>query len=248
MRQYVFAAFAAALAACAPSAPTGAKSEAASSTCPDDGARLAVTGICVGRASNYYDADVLARSQALEGPAAGCSWTFNETAIADGSEAILYRAMTCNGVTTKLAYAGGAHSASLSYEASALAGAAVAGQERVRIFVSDPADPQKVIRDLIEAAPAAERAKCEVQPANIEGWPRDALVIGYKAADAARLPKNEPNAVCGEFGLDEDQMKYWLVRQGFAYFFALGQDGLDFDPNTFLLFRRGADGTWAPAE
>ncbi|MGE3142508.1 MAG: hypothetical protein AB7L65_04250 [Hyphomonadaceae bacterium] len=248
MRSLFLAAWigAALLAACSPSTGAAPKAAAdmAQGACPDDGARLPVTHLCLGRVANYLEPARLAPGMALEGPAAHCSWTFNETAVGDGSEAILYRAMTCDGVTTTLEYAGGAHSASLSYAASALGNEA--GREVVRLFVSDPADPQAVIRYMINGLPRAERRKCEVRPAGIDGWPSDALVIAYNAQAAAALPQDQPNAVCGEYGLNEDEAAFWLVRDGYAYFFQLGQDGLDFDPNSVTLFKRAADGSWAP--
>lgn len=229
--------------ACAP-APTETGDQA-SGTCADGSAPLSVTGLCQDSVAAQIPAARLEIAQTLEGPAAQCAWTFQDVAIGDGSEAILFRAMRCGDVTTTFEHAGGAHSASLNYQASALG--AEQGREAARIFVSDPQDPNQVIRNLISELPAAERAKCEVHAANVAGWPTDALVIGYNTQAARTLPANEPNAVCGDYGLDEDAMKYWLVRDGYAYFFNLGQDGLDFDPNSFTLFRRGADGAWAPA-
>lgn len=213
--------------------------------CADASTRLPVTGLCAAEAAAAIPAERRAGGPALEGPAAGCTWTYQEVAIGDGSEAVLYRALNCGGVVTAFEYSGGAHSASLSYRASALG--YPAGREAARIFVSDPANPTQVIKTLADDLPAAERARCEVQPANIDGWPRDALVIGYNAQAARTLPAKEPNAVCGDFGLNEDEMKYWLVRDGYAYFFSLGQDGLDFDPNSFTLLKKGDDGRWARA-
>lgn len=238
-------AFAAVGSACSPPGTKSEEDGQAETACANDGARFPVTGLCEGRIANYFDPERLSGGMALEGPAANCSWTFQETAIGDGGEALVYRALTCAGVTTAFDYSGGAHSASLSYRTSALGNPH--GREAVRIFVSDPQDPTQVIRNLTSDLPDSERAKCEVQPAKIDGWPSDALVIGYNADAARELPTDEPNAVCGDFGLDEDQMKFWLVRDGYAFFFSLGQDGLDFDPNSLTLFRRDAEGQWAPA-
>lgn len=168
-----------------------------------------------------------------------------DVGIGDGSEAVVYRAMTCNGVTTAFDYAGGAHSASLSYGTSALGNPQ--GAEVVRIFTADAENPRQAMQNLIAALPAAERTRCEVQAANIDGWPSDALVIGYNAQAARSLPANQPNAVCGEYGRDDDSVKYWLVRDGYAFFFDLGQDGIDFEPNSLTVFRRSPEGVWGPA-
>lgn len=235
--------------ACSPTAPkTDAHDTSASqSACPDDGPRLPITGLCTGRAVAYFDPSLAPAEPAELGEIGkDCVWTVNETAMGVADEAILYRALSCKGVTTKLAYAGGARSASLEIETSALG--AAPGTELVRIFTSDPKDPQASIRFLIADAAAAERPKCEVQPAGQASWPKDALVIGYKAAFQRELKKDGPVSVCGSFGLDQGSQRFWRVQQGYAWFFELGQDTAEIDPATMTLFRKGADGAWAPAE
>lgn len=226
------------VAACTPAATD----EAADAGCADS---LAVTGWCPSAVTEAIDAARQTESVALEGPAANCTWATRDVAIGDGSEAIVYRAMTCNGVTTTFEYSGGAHSASLNYATSAMGHEP--GAEAVRIFTSDPQNPNAALQTIIDALPAAERAKCEVQPANVPGWPADALVIGYNAEAARGLSADEPHALCGEFGRDDDSVKYWQIRDGYAYFFNLGQDGIDFEPNSLSVFRRSADGVWSPA-
>ena len=213
--------------------------------CPDDGPRLPVTGICAGRAINYVDPEIGLATETPE----GCTWGFTETPLPNGDEAIVYRVLTCKGVTTAFEFGAGAHSAALTYTASALYGDQVVGDEPiepVRIFMVEPADPQKVIRDLVENAPEAERAKCSVQPANASGWPKDALVMQFSEADRAALPMDEPVSMCGPYGRDEDAVTFWRIFGGYAWFFSLGQDTPDFDPGSFMLFTKGADGAWAP--
>jgi len=227
-----------ALAACSPPA-TDVTADAG---CADS---LTVTGWCPRLVAEAVDPARMAEGIALEGPAANCNWTMQDVGIGDGSEAVVYRAMSCSGVTTTFDYAGGAHSASLSYRTSALGNPQ--GREAARIFTADAANPRQAMQSLIDALPSAERAKCEIQPANVDGWPADALVIGYNAQAASTLPADQPNAVCGEFGRDDDQVKYWLIRDGNAFFFSLGQDGVDFEPNSFTIFRRSPEGVWGPA-
>lgn len=229
--------------AAAPDAPS-ASPEAA--PCPDDGPRLPITGICAGRAINYVDPEIGLMTETPD----GCAWGFTETPMPGDNEAIVHRVLTCKGVTTTFEFSAGAHSASLSYTRSALFGEPVAGEdpiEPVRIFISDPADPQKVIRDLVENAPEAERAKCSVQPTNLQGWPKDSLALQFSAAERAKLSQDEPITMCGPFGRDEDSAAYWRIFGGYAWFFSLGQDIPDIDPGSFMLFRKGADGVWAPA-
>ena len=227
-----------ALAACSPRAAN----ETADAGCTDS---LAVTGWCPSRVAEAIDPARMAQGIAAEGPAANCTWTTQDVAIGDGNEAVVYRAMTCNGTTTAFDYAGGAHSASLNYRASALGHPQ--GAEAMRIFTAEAANPHQAMESIIAALPAAERARCEVQPAHVDGWPSDALVIGYNAEAARSLPMSHRNAVCGEYGREDDSMRFWLVRDGYAFFFNLCQDGVDFEPNSVTLFRRSPEGAWAPA-
>jgi hypothetical protein len=234
-----------------PPAETAAATDALSASpeaapCPDDGPRLPVTGICAGRAVNYVNPEIGLATETPE----GCTWGFTETPLPSGDEAIVYRVLACKGVTTAFEFGAGAHSAALTYTASALQGDQAVGDapiEPVRIFMADPADPQKVIRDLVENAPEAERAKCSVQAANAPGWPKDALVMQFTEAERAALSMDEPVSMCGPYGRDEDATAFWRIFGGYAWFFSLGQDTPDFDPGSFMLFTKGADGTWAPA-
>lgn len=240
------------LAACggptAPAAPEAApeaisaRPEAA--PCPDDGPRLPATLICAGRAINYLDPGATLISDTPD----DCTWGFTETVFPGGDEVLVYRALTCKGVETKLELRAGARSAALGYASSAFYGDQTEGVEPIRLFVSDPADPQKVIRDLFEGIPAAERARCQIRPLNSQGNPSDALVIEYSDAERAKEPTDEPISMCGEFGRDEDAATYWRIFGGYAWFFSLGQDITDFDPATFMVFRKGADNVWAPVK
>lgn len=223
-----------------------AKAAVADAGCPDDGPRFPITGICTGRAVAYFDPELAPAEPADLGEIGkDCTWTVNETAMGIEDEAILYRALSCKGVTAKLEYAGGARSASLNLATSALG--AAPGGELVRIFTSDPQDPQKVIRDLIAAAPAAERSRCEVQPADRAGWPKDAVVIGYKKTFATEATDGVVQ-LCGPYGRDTGAQTFWRIHQGYAWFFTLGQDAAEIDPATVTLFRKGADGAWAAVE
>lgn len=214
---------------------------AATEPCPDDGPRFPGTGLCTGRISNYIDPARLPEINAPE----GCEWTFNETMMID--QALIYRALSCKGVTTQLEFSAGAQTADLTYVTSALGYENTEAFPLVKVFVSDPAAPQAVIASLKNDLPAEEQAKCIVRSANIDGWPTDAVVLAYNDADTATLPTDEPNAVCGPYGLDEDTQNYWIVRNGYAFFFQLGQDDTDIDPGSFTVLTKYADGTWGEA-
>lgn len=216
------------------------------SGCPDDGGRLPITGICASRAVNYLN---VADGEAPQAPE-GCSWAVQETRFVD--DVLLYRAVQCKGKTTRLAFAGGAGMAELSYDTAAYGDAenALKGQVLVRIAGVDPSDKTaallQVARDAIDDAD--EKAQCSVRNARIDGWPADALVVDVSAAEAAKAPPDEPRAACGPFGLNQDEASYWRVFQGHSWYFQLGQDAVQIDPGSFTLMRKGADGKWAQAD
>jgi hypothetical protein len=223
--------------ACGPNPAQKVIDPSQGSACPDDGPRLPETGICAGRASAYLEVAEGTTEPMLP---EGCTWGVNETMLPDA--ALLYRAATCNGVTTKLAYAGGAHSASISYETSPANGAAAKGVEVIRLFGVDP-DPQGALKGALAELPPAERARCVIEPAGIDGWPKDALVIRPNAATRA-ANADGPLPTCGPFGVGEDAISYWRVRQGFAWYFNLAPGPQDFDPASVTVIAKTADGGW----
>src|SRR5262249_15963944 len=135
------------------------------STCPDDGPRLKLTGICQGRAVAYLGDNKGAREPTLPD---GCTWTVNETMLA-GDDALLYRAATCKGATTQLAFSAGAKSAELRYDKSAVFTDDDKSHVLIRLFGTDP-DPQGALKAAIAELPKAEQAKCEIQPAGVDTW------------------------------------------------------------------------------
>lgn len=229
-----------ALALCVACGPQAARSpvDAAQSSCPDDGPRLPGTGLCQRTALLLLEH--AEGAQSVEYPE-GCSASVNETML-PGDQALIYSAARCGEVTTKLAFAGGAHSASISYEASAMGHGG--DDVLIRLFGVDP-DPQGALKEQIAALSPAERAICEIRPAGADGWPADALVIAPNAAARARMPKDEPISACGPLGLDEDSARYWRIRQGYAWLFDLGQEAAGFDPASVTVIVKGADGSWS---
>jgi hypothetical protein len=229
------------LSACEPKAADAPKTEASDAAavapCRDDGPRLPGTGICQ---SSVHAFLTPAEGAEMPGIADGCSWGVNETMLPQ-NEALLYNAMTCNGVTTKLAFAGGASKAILSYETSALG--ATQGKDLIELWGVDP-DPQGALKAAIAALPAGEQAVCVIEPAGVDGWPKDALVIRPNAAARASMPNDGPIAACGPYGVDEDSATYWRIAQGYAWFFDLGQDQLDFDPGSITVISNADGNGW----
>jgi hypothetical protein len=218
--------------------PPAASPPPSAGGCADGSGRLEGTGLCQSEAAALLTRDPNVRTPELE----GCSWAVNETML-PGDEALLYNAATCNGVATKLAFAGGAHSAEIAYERSAVFGGAAIGRVVIRLFGTDP-DPQGALKAALAEAPAGERATCEIRPAGYEGWPADALLIAPSAAARAKLPKDKPIAACGPVGIDESATRFWRVRQGFAWFFDLGAEDPDFDAGNMTVIAKDADGRW----
>jgi hypothetical protein len=257
------AALALAVVACTPAADKAA-TKTAEASCPDDGPRLPGTGLCQGRVANYFDP---ARLAGVEGELPeGCSYVISETMTPDPDEAILYNALSCKGKTTKLEFSAGARSASLSWGVSGffdnVPTAGAEGSERVRIFtLAEVADPKAMILDMAKAtakeekAPAAEIAACELRQAG-ENFPADAFVVdvndAYKRANKLGQydtgPKDEPGAgvygACGSYGVT-DSVRFWLIRDGYAWFVDQGQDLPDFDATSLTVFRKGPNG-WGP--
>ena len=251
-------------AACTPAANKLAE-KSAEASCPDDGHRLPGTGLCQGRVANYFDP---ARLAGVEGDLpAGCTYVINETMTIDPEEAILYNALSCKGKTTKLEFSAGARSASLSWGVSSffenVPTAGAEGSERVRIFsLLDIADPKAMILVMAKAtakeekAPAAEIAACEVRQAG-ENYPADAFMVdvndAYKKANKLgtydKGLKDDPSTgvycACGPYGVT-DAPRFWMIRDGYAWFVDQGQDLPDFDATSLTVFRKGADGAWAP--
>lgn len=217
----------------APAPPADARS------CADDGPRLALTGLCEGRAVNYLNMDASASPEATD----GCEWKVMETEMPDG--VLLYRGLKCDAGETKLEYAGGAARAELKLVNSAYLGKIDEPPTYVYVYTIDGDARQGVTaraRSAIENP--AEAAACSARVAGLEGWPSDALVVDVSAQEAAKAPADEPRAACGPLGLNEDEMSFWRVVQGYGWFFQLGQDAVEIDPGSFTLMTKRPDGSW----
>lgn len=205
---------------------SGAQSAQGASSCPDDGPRLAGSGLCQGRAVNYLN---------LAGPEQdlqpGCEWVVNETAL-PGGDYLLYLAAKCGPHTSKLELSAGAQMADLNLSVSALSDGSP-GWSVAKVFAAGGGRPEDEI--LMRAQQAmhdpADHRKCEARKLppqdNLGG---DAYVVGYKPQFQSALPADGPALECGDYGLG-DSTSFWRVFGGFAWFFDMGQDAWwDFDP------------------
>lgn len=216
--------------------------------CRDDGPRLEDTEIC---AINFGAYATLAEGPepALE---PGCAWVVNDALIGAGNLAILYRATSCNGVTTKLAWRADPNGDVFETETSAMHGDPAKGREILRVVPVPAGEDGKavVLAKARETTPdTAEAAACEVRPALAADWPKEAFVIDVNPAFAAKNPKyKEVYTACGPLGIDVDQATYWLLSQRHAWRFMLGQEAPDIDPRSVTLIRKGDDGVWGAVE
>lgn len=235
MRQFLIIGALLALAGCGDGPAPTAPEATAPSACTDGAARFEGTGLCPAEAAALLVIDPDVRTPELP----DCTWALKELLL-PGDEALLYHAATCNGVTTELAFAGGAKSAEIRYARSAAFGEAAGERVLIRLFGTDP-DPQGALKAAMAEAPGQG---CEIRPLGYEGWPADALAIAPSAEARAKLPADQPVIACGPLGLDETQVRYWRVRQGYAWFFDLGAAELDFDAGNLAVIVKGADGAW----
>jgi hypothetical protein len=261
---FIAAALALTAAACTPTPAVDKKADSGA-VCGKDDPRLPVTGLCQAEATKLFSP---ARLAPITGePVKDCTYVIAETPTPDAAEAILYRALSCKGKTTQLVFSAGARSASLNWGVSGffdnVPTAGQEGSERVRIFtLTGVADPKAMILDMAKAtakeekAPAAEIAACELRQAG-ENYPADAFVVdvndAYQKANKLgphdKGPNDDPGTgvygACGPYGVT-DAPRFWMIRDGYAWFVDEGQDLPDFDATSLTVFRKGADGTWGP--
>ncbi|GGD07778.1 hypothetical protein [Aquisalinus flavus] len=197
-------------------APAGS---APAGECRNGGDRLALSGLCKDAA--------IAMLNTAGGPDPvlpdECSWEIQETRFA--IDVLLYRAASCDGTTAKLSFAGGAQQAELRLEESALGWPT--GEESeplIRVISADPEAPYANIEFYVKNAieDPVEAANCAARPANIDGWPDDAIVVDEK--DAPEFDLDGPRSACGPFGFSGDETRYWRVFNDFSWLFSLGQD------------------------
>lgn len=241
MKQYLALSALVLLSACKPAETTEmpeAQAEAKSGVCADGSVRLEGTKLCQSEAKALMVLDPKVRTPELE----NCQWRVNE-AILPGDEAVLYSAATCGGVMTKLGFSSGARSADLAYEHSALYGEKGVGRVMIKLFGVEP-DPQGALKAALAELPAKGKAGCEIRLAKQDGKAADVLVLAPKADVAARLSPSEQEAFCGPMGESNKTVRYWRVKQGYAWFFDLGDRDPDFDAGNMVVVTKSASGAW----
>jgi hypothetical protein len=199
--------------------------------CRNGGSRLELSGICEDAALATLNMAGGSEPMLME----GCSWELQETQFA--SDVLIYRAASCQGTTSRLEFSSGAQQAELRLETSALGLPTGADSEPlIRVISSDPDAPTANLEFFTRNAmdDAAEAENCFARPANLEGWPTDAIVVDIK--DAPQFDEDGPRSACGPYGFHGGEMQYWRVFNDFSWFFSLGQDGYqDIDMSSLTL-------------
>lgn len=223
-----------------PSGPTVMKAPEKGADCTDGGSRLPATGLCQDEAARLLNA--VGGSDLYLDPAR-CTATINETLIID--QVLLYTTMRCDGVTSKLDFAGGARFSNLEISASALSGSSAIGIPVVTIGGLHDNDAEATILNYVADVmePGDDRGKCYVQSGRDYGFPNDSYVVNdqpYKP----NAEQFELGARCGKWGYFDDAHSFWRAFGGYTWFFDFGQDPVEFDTQSFTLIKKDANGGW----
>jgi hypothetical protein len=217
-------------------APAVAVAAPAPACAPGD-AKLPVTGLCQAQAT----ALLLAASGAQATAPEGCSWSVEEAAMTDRT-ALLYRGARCKERSTKLKFVPGTPLGRFLILASPYEDAPADDAPLASLTLAEnPAALLGIVRAQVKDP--AERARCQLRPAAIEGWPADAQVVD----EVPPPPADGVRSACGPLGLDEDSQTFWRLSQNRAWFFELGQESAIVDPGSFTIVNKDKSGAWLRA-
>ena len=171
----------------------------------------------------------------------GCTVSVNETQVVD--QFLLYKALRCKGVTSKLRFAGGAKFSSLEIEKSAFFGSSAAGHQLVVIAgLNDnnaPASIEFYARQ--KMSQNDDKLYCYAQSGKPYGYPSDSYVVNNEEFNPNA---QEQGFRCGEWGYFSDVQSFWRAFGGFTWFFQFGQDAIEFEARTFTMIERDGRGGW----
>lgn len=214
---------------------------ASAQSCPDDGGRLELTGLCNGRAVAYLNAVDGFSAEAPD----GCAWQVSETELA-GGDVLLYRGLKCGANETKLEFSANASRGELNLVSSAMQGKLDEPLTVISMYVAEGDPAAAVTFRAREMNPdRAEAAKCAARPARVDYWPRDAMVVDTDPKGST-TPDGSPVVVCGDGGYIDEATRFWRVVQGYAFLFDFGQDMVEVDPGSLTLMAQGEDGQYHP--
>lgn len=216
--------------------------QAAEASCADDGERLALTGLCKGRAVNYLNDQA---DTSIEAPD-GCEWQVLEAQL-PAEEVLLFHGLVCGEKKVELQVAVGAERAELQITQTAFLEGDYSDPFTIGYMYTAEGDPAQAVtmraRSVIKDP--AEAAKCKARPAKVDGWPGDAMVVDTDP-NGSSTEDGSPVAVCGDLGYFDEGNRFWRVSQGYAWFFDFGQDSVEIDPGSFTIMAKDAEGNWGP--
>jgi hypothetical protein len=213
---------------------TAKLSHVETAACASSAVKLPLTQLCPEAATALMQIPPGSAAAAPE----GCRWTPGEVALSS-QEALLYQAARCGSRTAKLAYHPDKPLARFTLTASPYEEPVDSTDVIARMTTAgSQADLLRIARGFI--GNAGERARCQVRRAEMEGWPKDALVIDEVPAP----PADGVRSACGELGLDEDAQTFWRLSQGRAWFFHLGQEVPVVDAGSFTLVCKDGNDHW----
>lgn len=212
------------------------------SDCPDDGARLAISGICQGRAVHYLNNPT--PNMPFSPDHQHCQWRVNETAM-PGDEVLLYLAAQCGQQLAALAFSGGAHHAELSL----VKGPYFQTPLIVATLFSFDGDLKQSILQHAKSAVEDEATFKDCHVVDYVGLQGGYQVDNLSPSAAKLIEQDGPRTACGPLGLDQDSPNYWKVAQGFTWYLQPEIDAYQsIDLGSMVLVHQDAEGNWQVVE
>lgn len=222
------------------STTAGEATISASGACVN-GAPLPITGLC-----NTADPSLfLATDNTLETFATRCIWRTEEVQLSP-DDALVFRAQDCSPegwVRTVYSHVSGYLKHRMDGTPEDQAGFAL----QIVPLAAGETSEQAAMKTLA-LAPENQRERCRIE--NIEGPKLAGRAFRIEPAPDLRseleaFSGGEPFDACGPNGFTMDAVQFWEARPHVALFHMLGQETPPWDPASFTLYRRGADGRWA---
>ncbi len=214
--------------------------------CPADEVQLPLSGLCAGEARAMLAGRTMSYELLLPDPS--CSWEPNEVAVVE--TLVIYSALSCNGTTATLEFAGGAQYAQLLLTRSAIdagyGGSAELGDSPALVWIAytDPADMLGDIerRSAATITDPAMRGRCALR-ASADGY-----VYDVRAGDPLEFSDGPREPICGGFSAGDGHDRFWRVSGPLAFLFDLpGEAYQEFDPASLTVLLPVPSGGLLPA-
>lgn len=213
--------------------------------CRDDGARLPLSGLCLGSARAMIN---IAEGEEPSLADETCSWELGEGWF--GGMIMLYRAVKCGNRIARIAGSAGAHMVELELIESSygsedeLYGRLAEPVSFADVFSRYKPTPQADVEArALFGRKGQVPASCAARPATQVA---DGFIVDVDSAERARQPQDAPPAhLCGDYGYGDDA-DVWRAFQSHVWFFKLGQDVPEIDYRSITLIEPDGAGGWQP--